>query len=51
MPESSGGCRTYGAVIAGPLLSTEAKVMLDGSYGVGASGGAGMTRAVEIVFK
>jgi len=51
MPDSGGGCATSGALIAGTLLSAETKVMLDGSYGVGGSGGGGMTRPVEIVFK
>lgn len=50
-PDGNGGCTTIGALIAGALLSAEAKVTLDGSYGVGGSGGDGLTRAVEIVFK
>jgi hypothetical protein len=51
MPDSSGGCATPGAVISGTLLSAETMVTLDGSYGVGGSGGGGMARTVEVVFK
>jgi len=51
MPNSSGGCNTFGAVVAGPLISAQVKLMLDGSYGLGGPGGGGMVRPVEIVFK
>ena len=44
-----GGCRTYSALIAGPLLQVEAKVELDISYGLGAQGG-GPRRQVELTF-
>jgi hypothetical protein len=48
MPDSNGGCATYGAVIAGPELTATATVMLDASYGVGLTGNK--PRPVEIVF-
>lgn len=50
-PTGSGGCVSYGAVIAPPLRHAKAEVQLDGSYGIGGPGGGGMVRSVEIVFK
>ncbi|HVY29151.1 MAG TPA: hypothetical protein VHB79_21480 [Polyangiaceae bacterium] len=47
----NGGCVTYGAVIAGPLLNAKVEVMLDGSYGLGGPGGGGMVREVMLEFK
>jgi hypothetical protein len=50
VPNGNGGCSTPGAIVSG-ALSAEVIVELDGSYGVGGGGGAGITRSVEVVFK
>ncbi len=50
-PNKEGGCTTFGAVIAAPLLAAETKVVLDGGYGVGPGGGGGQVRSVDITFK
>jgi hypothetical protein len=47
----NGGCITYGAVIAGPMVNAKVEVMLDGSYGLGGPGGGGMVREVMLEFK
>ena len=49
MPDSNGGCTTYGAVVAGRLLPTVTSVALDASYGVGPS--SAVPRPVELVFE
>jgi len=51
MPDNNGGCLNFGAIIGGARVAAEAQVTLDGSYGLGAAGGGGKTRPVEIVFK
>lgn len=48
-PSGDGGCRTYPAIITGPLLQAEVKVDLDASYGIGAEPTV-VTRQVEITF-
>lgn len=49
-PDSNGGCTTYGALIAGPLISTKLDIMLGPSYGVDGPGGGGMPYPIDIVF-
>jgi hypothetical protein len=51
MPQPNGGCVTYGAIVKTITVKAQAKVTLDGSYGVGGPGGGGMVRAVEIDFQ
>ena len=48
--DSNGGCTTFGAVIAPPLISTQLAIMLGPSYGVGGPGGGGMPYPIEIIF-
>jgi hypothetical protein len=47
--DDSGGCTTYGAVVAGPELRAVTTLHLDSSYGVGPNGGG--PHPVELVFQ
>ena len=49
-PSGDGGCRTYPATIAGPILHAQTKIEVDASYGLGEPSADAVTRQVEITF-